>query len=253
MDQARLLTLFADVAAGRLTPDAAVTQLRIEPYRELQHGLCLDAHRCLRTGEGEVVFGRNKTPEQLIAAVGHLAEGHRPVLATKLSIDQGKHLKDAFPHGIFSEPAGLFSVNKPLNLNSPWPNQGECLIITAGSSDLSIGLEALGTAQFYDLSAGLITDVGVAGLHRLIPHVSSIFEAKLCIVVAGMEGALPSVLAGMTGKPIIAVPSSVGYGANLGGLAPLLAMLNACAPGISVVNIDNGFGAAVMAAKLISL
>ncbi|MFP4316064.1 MAG: nickel pincer cofactor biosynthesis protein LarB, partial [Desulfovibrionales bacterium] len=247
MDRSEFLALLNDVSEGSLSPEEALLRLQTEPYTRLGHGLCLDNHRLLRTGTGEVVFGPNKSDEQLKIAVESLSAEERPVLVTKLNPAQGAVLQHRFPEGRFWEQPGLFACNRDLALTPPWSEQGELLIVSAGGSDLPLALEALGTARFYGLDAGLVTDVGVAGLHRLLPHMEALYQAKLLVVVAGMEGALPSVLSGMTGKPIIAVPSSVGYGASFSGLAPLLTMLNACSPGIAVVNIDNGFGAAVMA------
>jgi pyridinium-3,5-biscarboxylic acid mononucleotide synthase len=253
MDQKSVLDLLSRVASGEIDPGEALARLKVEPYLRLGAGLCLDSHRALRTGEGEVVLGLNKSDEQLAAAVKGLGMDGRPVMVTRASAAQGEMLLSCFPAGEFWSTPGIFVLNKTLPLSPPWPESGDLLVVSAGSSDLPVALEALGTALFFGLDTGLVSDVGVAGLHRLLPHVRTLHDARLLIVVAGMEGALPSVLAGMTGKPIIAVPSSVGYGASFAGLAPLLTMLNACATGIAVVNIDNGFGAASMAAKLLRL
>jgi pyridinium-3,5-biscarboxylic acid mononucleotide synthase len=253
MDRKSVLELLSRVASGELSPEEAMAQFKVEPYLRLGAGLCLDPHRALRTGEGEVVLGLNKTDEQLAAAVKGLGQNGQPVLVTRITPPQGEMLLSCFPQGQRWSVPGLFVHNKALPLQPPWPDTGQLLVISAGSADLPVALEALGTALFFDIDAGLVSDVGVAGLHRLLPHMRSIQEARLLIVVAGMEGALPSVLAGMTGKPIIAVPTSVGYGASFSGLAPLLTMLNACATGIGVVNIDNGFGAASLAVKLLSM
>jgi pyridinium-3,5-biscarboxylic acid mononucleotide synthase len=253
MDRNTMLDLLARVASGEVSPGDALEHLKVEPYIRLGAGLCLDSHRVLRTGEGEVVLGLNKSHEQLAASVQGLGAEGRPVLVTRVSATQGEMLLSCFPGGEFWPIPGLFALNRSLPLHPPWPETGALLVVSAGSSDLPVALEALGTALFSKLDAGLVSDVGVAGLHRLLPHLRALQEARLLIVVAGMEGALPSVLAGMTGKPIIAVPTSVGYGTSLSGLAPLLTMLNACATGIAVVNIDNGFGAASMAAKLLAI
>ncbi|MFW6324881.1 MAG: nickel pincer cofactor biosynthesis protein LarB, partial [Desulfovibrionales bacterium] len=247
MKEDEIRTLLDQVAAGALKPGEALDRLRVEPYVQLKDGLCIDTQRLFRTGQGEVVFGPNKSPQQLVAAVDTLSRDQKPVLVTKLTAEQGAALAKSFPDGNFWSIPGLFVRNKVITMDPPWPDKGDLLIVSAGGSDLPLALEALGTALFYDLNAGLVSDVGVAGLHRLLPHTQKLQKARLLIVVAGMEGALPSVLAGMTGKPIIGVPSSVGYGASFTGLTPLLSMLTACTPGIAVVNIDNGFGAASLA------
>lgn len=237
------------VAAGDLSADEALTKLQFSPYQELHHGLTLDTHRQLRTGQGEVVFAPGKSDQQLLQAVSGLTENASTVLVTRASQAQSRLLLEHFPHGTGWPDSGIFALGAAVDLNPPWSSTGELIIVTAGSSDLPIALEALGTAQFYGLNPGLIPDVGVAGLHRITPKLADLQRAKILIVVAGMEGALPSVLAGMLGKPTLAVPTSIGYGVSQGGQAALMGMLSSCAPGIAVVNIDNGFGAAVMAAK----
>lgn len=246
-----ILTILEEIAQGRTSPQQGLETLQLQPYKEMQNGLSLDTHRQARTGQGEVVFAPGKSRPQLIAAVSGLSAHNRPVLVTKCTQDQGHQLQERFPQGQFWAEPGLFICDKELSLEEPWPRTGETLIVAAGASDLPIALEALGTGLFYDLDIGLVTDVGVAGLHRINPHLANLRQAKLLIVMAGMEGALPSVLAGMLGKPIIAVPTSVGYGASLQGVTALLGMLSSCAPGIAVVNIDNGFGAAAMAQKIL--
>ncbi len=243
--------ILQDVASGRTSPEQALDELQAFPYRELSHGLSLDTHRELRTGQGEVVLGLGKSIEQLEQAVTGLNANGTPVLVTKLDPAKGERLQKAFPQGRFWPEPGLFALDKPLALEPPWPKRGDILIVTAGASDLPVALEALGTTLFFDMGAGLISDVGVAGLHRMNAHVEDLRQARMLIVVAGMEGALPSVLAGMLGKPIIAVPTSVGYGAGFQGVTALLGMLSTCAPGVCVVNIDNGFGAGLTAIKFL--
>jgi NCAIR mutase (PurE)-related protein len=251
MQRDELRALLADVAEGRVDAEDALGRIGTAPYRELSCGLSLDLARGVRTGQGEVVFGQGKNRDQLEGAVRGLSEAGQPVLVTRLGREAGEHLAGLFPAGRFWDRAGLFVLGRELSLAPPFPHGGELLIVTAGASDLPVALEALGTAQFYGLDAGLLSDMGVAGLHRMLPHVESLRKAKLHIVVAGMEGALPSVFAGLCGRPVVAVPTSVGYGASFGGIAALLSMLSSCAPGVSVVNIDNGYGAAVVAAKLL--
>ncbi|MDZ7761995.1 MAG: nickel pincer cofactor biosynthesis protein LarB [Desulfovermiculus sp.] len=246
-----ILNILHQVAHGEKTPEQALDHLKLAPYQQLASGLCLDTNRGLRTGQGEVVFAPGKNDTQLQEATAKLADHGQPVLVTRLTQEQGLNLAQAFPQGKLCSQAGLFCLGQDLDLDPPWPSQAQVLIVTAGASDLPVALEALGTGLFFDLDIGLISDVGVAGLHRLTPHLAALQKARLLIVVAGMEGALPSVLGGMLGKPIIAVPTSVGYGVSMHGLTALAGMLSSCAPGIAVVNIDNGFGAAAMADKLL--
>ena len=247
-----VLTILEDVAQGRTTPQTALQHLKLEPYQQLAAGLCLDTNRRLRTGQGEVIFAQGKSTSQLQRAVQALSETEEPVLATRVSPEQGHFLQKSFPTGRFWEQAGLFTLGSQVELEEPWPAQGEVVVVTAGASDLPVALEAMGSGHFFGLDMGLIPDVGVAGLHRLTPHITTLHQARLLIVVAGMEGALPSVLAGMLGKPLIAVPTSVGYGVGMQGLTALAGMLSSCATGIAVVNIDNGFGAAAMAHKIMT-
>lgn len=246
-----LYTILQKVHNGELSPEEAQRELKHLPYQELSQGVSLDHHRSLRTGQAEVVFGVGKSQAQLYEAVAGISSREQAVLATKLSLEQGEMLQQHFSGGKFWPQAGLFAWGRELELDPPWSSQGDTLVVTAGSSDLPVALEALGTARFFGSRAGLICDVGVAGLHRISSHLQSLDSARLLIVVAGMEGALASVLSGMLDKPILAVPTSVGYGASFQGLAALLGMLNSCAPGVCVVNIDNGFGAAMSALKLL--
>ena len=244
--------LLEDVAQGRINPEQALENLRCAPFLEVGCGVNLDTHRAMRTGHGETVFGQGKDAEQMVRAVGGLAASGQPVLATRVDREQSEALIRAYPQGTYWARARLFSLGAALPVSEPWPARGAVVVACAGAADVPVALEAFGTAAFLGLEPGLISDVGVAGLHRLQPHMTALFQARLLIVVAGMEGALPSVLAGLTGKPILAVPTSVGYGASFQGLAALMAMLNSCAPGIAVLNIDNGYGAACMAAKIMA-
>ena len=242
------------VSTGEISPEEALQILGRAPFEQLMQGLNLDTQRELRTGLGEVVFAQGKSTDDLLAAVETLAgpEGKTsPVLVTRASEAQGGALAEAFPEGQFWSRSRLFCLGKNLSLAAPWPQEGELIIVTAGASDLGIGLEALGTARFFGLEPGFIPDVGVAGMHRLLPHLPQLSKARLIIAVAGMEGALPGVLAGLFPSPVLAVPSSIGYGVSEGGRAALAGMLASCAPGLAVFNIDNGFGAAAFAAKLL--
>jgi NCAIR mutase (PurE)-related protein len=259
MDPNELHALLQGVAAGNVSCEAALDALNTHDRQD--QGLTLDHWRLERTNVGEVVFGQGKTLEQIRVSLMDLGKRH-PVLATRISPEHGRELKRHFPHGCLWEEAGLFSLGADLlqdnrqaddlATTAPETQHADVLIVTAGSSDLPVAREALGTARFFGLSARLVTDVGVAGLHRLDPHLNALRRAKVVIAVAGMEGALPSVLGGLVKAPVIAVPTSTGYGANFSGLTPLLAMLNSCAPGVGVVNIDNGFGAAALAKKILA-
>ena len=241
------------VASGELRPEDAATELRFAPFRQMMDGVSVDTHRRLRTGMPETVFASGKSTDRLIAAVAALsgADGKTPVMASRVSPEQGHALQKAFPDGIYWPEAAMFACNRALPSAPPWPDKGDIMIVTAGTSDMPVALEALGTALFHGISAGLAADIGVAGLHRMTPWLSVFEKASILIVVAGMEGALPSVIAGLTGKPVVAVPTSVGYGVALGGFTALAGMLSSCSPGISVVNIDNGYGAAMFAARVI--
>ena len=210
-----------------------------------------DHRREQRTGVGEVIFGQGKSLEQIAAAVTALRDRH-PVLVTRLADGLGQALARRFPEGSLWTQAGLICIGR--EIATPCPEaEAEVIVVTAGTTDLPVAREALGSALFFDLKAHLVADVGVAGIHRLMERMDLLQRARVVIAVAGMEGALPSVLGGLIQAPLIAVPTSVGYGASFGGMAALLAMLNSCAPGIGVVNIDNGFGAAALAKKIMGV
>jgi hypothetical protein len=235
------------VAAGTVSPEAAQAILQNPRHEDLD----LDHWRGARTNLGEVVYGQGKTLEQIRASLAELGR-HHPVLATRLSVEHGRELQRIFPQGCLWEEARLFCLGADLLSPDPKAPNSDTLVVTAGTSDLPVAREALGVARFLGLSASLVADVGVAGIHRLGPHLPALRQARIIIAVAGMEGALPSVLGGLVKGVVIAVPTSTGYGANFAGLTPLLAMLNSCAPGVAVVNIDNGFGAAMLAKKILS-
>ena len=206
----------------------------------------LDVDRARRTGNAEVVYGAGKTPQQVVGILGRLHDRHsdRAVLATRLSPDAQDAVRHGLPDAVVDEIAGA-AVLGPM----PEP-RGLVTVVAAGTSDAAVTAEAMLTARVHGARVHAIGDVGVAGLHRLLDVRDELAEADCLIVIAGMEGALPSVVGGLTGVPVVAVPTSVGYGASFGGLAALLAMLNSCAPGVTVVNIDNGYGAAVHAARV---
>ena len=206
----------------------------------------LDVDRARRTGDAEVVYGAGKTPQQVVGILGRLHDRHpdRAVLATRLSPDAQDAVRHGLPDAVVDEVAGA-AVLGPM----PEP-RGLVTVVAAGTSDAPVTAEAMLTARVHGARVHAIGDVGVAGLHRLLDVRDELAAADCLIVIAGMEGALPSVVGGLTGVPVVAVPTSVGYGASFGGLAALLAMLNSCAPGVTVVNIDNGYGAAVHAARV---
>jgi NCAIR mutase (PurE)-related protein len=206
----------------------------------------LDIDRARRTGDPEVVYGAGKTPQQVVGILSRLHEKHpdRAVLATRLSAEAQEAVRRDLPDALVDEVARA-AVLGPL----PEP-RGLVTVVAAGTSDAPVTAEAVLTAQVHGANVTAIGDVGVAGLHRLLEVRDELARADCLIVVAGMEGALPSVVGGLTGVPLVAVPTSVGYGASFQGLAALLAMLNSCAPGVTVVNIDNGYGAAVHAARV---
>lgn len=206
----------------------------------------VDVHRAQRTGDPEVVFAQGKTPAQTVEIMRtlHAAHPERAVLATRVDAAAARALTQELP-SVDVDELGRTAVLGPLPQAS-----GTVLVVCAGTSDLPVAREAATTARVFGTHADLVTDVGVAGLHRLLAVRERLSAVDALVVVAGMEGALPSVVGGLTGVPIVAVPTSVGYGASFGGLAALLAMLNSCAPGVAVVNIDNGFGAAVHASRI---
>lgn len=206
----------------------------------------VDLDRATRTGDPEVVYGAGKTPEEVVAILGALHDRHpeRAVLATRLAPEALAAVSVALPHASADPVARAVTVG-------PLPTaRGTVAVVSAGTSDAPVAAEAALTVRVHGAAVDRISDVGVAGLHRLLAVRDRLEAADCLVVVAGMEGALPSVVGGLTGVPVVAVPTSVGYGASLGGVAALLAMLNSCAPGITVVNIDNGYGAGVHAARV---
>jgi NCAIR mutase (PurE)-related protein len=226
------------------SPDPDVSDTR---PKSLDVGFArLDIDRADRTGDPEVVYGAGKSPEQVVELLGHLHEAHpeRAVLATRLATDALTAVRRDLPDAQIDDVASAATIG-PL----PVP-RGLVAVVSAGTSDARVAGEAALTVRVFGAATRLITDVGVAGLHRVMAVRDRLAEADCLVVVAGMEGALPSVVGGLTGVPLVAVPTSVGYGASFGGLAALLAMLNSCAPGVTVVNIDNGFGAGVFAARV---
>ena len=247
MDQARLRGLLEEIRAGSLGVEEGLQRLRSLPFDDLGHSL-LDTHRALRCGHPEVVFGAGKTPVQVVEIARRLLEHHGRLLVTRLSEEGAQALLEAVPQARWHPHSRCATV-----ASEGEPGTGLVLVVSAGTADGSVAEEAAITARMHGAHVEELRDVGVAGLHRLLAHVERLRSANALVVVAGMEGALPSVVGGLVDRPVIAVPTSVGYGSSFSGLAALLAMLNSCAAGVSVVNIDNGFGAGCAAARINAL
>lgn len=249
MDKRDLEQLLSDVAGGTVTPAVALTRIQTAPTADLGFAQ-LDLSRGVRQGAGEVVYGAGKTAEQIAAIIKALLDADQErILVTRLDAEKAARTAELLDNDIdlgYVPDAQLALVGgKP----SPTGN-GRVVVACAGTSDLPVAEEAALTAEFYGNEVDRLYDVGVAGLHRLLAHAEELAQAQVIIAIAGMEGALASVIGGLVSCPVIAVPISVGYGASFGGVAALLAMLNSCASGISVVNIDNGFGAAYQASLI---
>jgi pyridinium-3,5-biscarboxylic acid mononucleotide synthase len=242
MNKITLLELLAQVESGTLTPAAATERLANLPYEDLGHAR-IDHHRGLRTGLPEVIYAQNKSPQQTAEIFTHMAAAGTDVLATRVDAPTATAVLASVPAAIHHPQARAITLRQ-----SPATEPaGNIVILTAGTSDQAAAEEAAVTAELFNTKITRLYDVGVAGLHRLLAVRDQLAQANVIIVCAGMEGALPSVVGGLVGVPVIAVPTSVGYGANFNGAAALLGMLNSCSPNVTVVNIDNGFGAAYTA------
>jgi hypothetical protein len=244
----QLEALLAEVAAGRLAPHAALARLRNFPFEDLSFAR-IDHHRSLRQGQPEVVFCEGKTPDQVVSICERLAVMTGSFLGTRCSEDQALALRRALPETVWTPLARTVHL-RPEGASETPADAGTILVVSAGTSDLPVAEEAAVVGEVFGHRVERLCDVGVAGIHRLFASGERLQEADVIIVVAGMEGALPSVIGGLVSGPVIAVPTSVGYGASFGGLAALLGMLNSCAAGVTVVNIDNGFGAAAAASRI---
>jgi pyridinium-3,5-biscarboxylic acid mononucleotide synthase len=244
MDPERLRSILKAVERGETTVDAALEKLRTFSFEDLGFAK-VDHHRSLRRGFPEVIFGPGKTPGQIAGIARRIAESGQIVLVTKTTEEAHRAVADVCPDAVWHEEAKAITVGreKPERL-------GKASVLSAGTSDIPVAEEAALTAELMGVSVGRLYDVGVAGLHRLLEHVDVLTSADVLVVVAGMDGALPSVVSGLSRAPVVAVPTSVGYGASFQGLSALLAMLNGCSPGVAVVNIDNGFGAGYLAGLL---
>jgi NCAIR mutase (PurE)-related protein len=249
MNQTELLKILESVKAGELAPDLAIERLKHLPFEDLGFAK-VDHHRALRQGFAEVVLGKGKTPQQvaeILRAMLRKKDSRHNILVTRadkmifaaVKRAAGKEARNA----IFHPLSGMITIERSTEISG----KGRILVVSAGTSDIPVAEEALLTARMMGNRAEHLYDVGVAGIHRLLEHWEKLTQARVIICVAGMEGALPSVVGGLVAAPVIAVPTSVGYGASFGGVAALLGMLNSCASNVTVVNIDNGFGAACVA------
>jgi len=248
MDRESLLSLIREFKAGGISEEGVLERLASLPYEDLEFAK-VDHHRALRWGFPEVIFCQGKTPFQVREIALKIVERGANLLATRATPEMFAQLAESLPGTRYNEAARTITrITSEIKIL-----KGRVMIVTAGTSDLPVAQEALETGRMLGLDASLVSDIGVAGIHRLLDHRDALARAALVIVVAGMEGALPSVVAGLISCPVIAVPTSVGYGASFGGITPLLGMLNACVPGVAVMNIDNGFGAAFLAFRMLSM
>jgi NCAIR mutase (PurE)-related protein len=245
MNRLQIESLLKEVSEGRTGVGDALERLKDLPFEDLGFAK-LDHHRALRTGMPEVIFAAGKTTAQVAAIFARMANAGGNVLATRASHEAFEAVAAVAPAAVFHEAARAITLTQaPVT-----PGKGTVAVVCAGTSDLPVAEEAAVTARLMGNTVELIADVGVAGIHRLLAQKQSLQTARVLIVCAGMEGALPTVVAGLVNAPVLAVPTSIGYGASFGGVAALLGMLNTCAPNVSVVNIDNGFGAACIASLI---
>jgi NCAIR mutase (PurE)-related protein len=245
VDRERIENILEEVGAGRMKVAEALEQLRNLPFEDLGFAK-IDTHRDLRTGCPEVIFCQGKTAEQIRAIVRRHPEADRFLMATRATAEMYDAIREERPDAVYHELARIVLVGKGREKIS----DGEILVVSAGTSDLPVAEEAAVTAEAMGNPVERLYDVGVAGIHRLLDRRDRLFRANVVITVAGMEGALASIVGGLVNCPVVAVPTSVGYGASFGGLSALLTMLNSCAPGVVVVNIDNGFGAGYVASLI---
>lgn len=245
MSQRDILKVLEDVKAGGISPEDAMLKLKLQPFEDLGYAK-VDHHRELRQGAAEVIYGQNKTPEQIVGIARAMrAHGQETVLVTRISLETAAYIENTLPFE-YNELGKLGVIGRMPEADG----DGKIVVATGGTSDIPVAEEAALTAQALGNTVTRLFDVGVSGVHRLLSHAEDIMSARCIVAVAGMEGALPSVIGGLADCPVIAVPTSVGYGASLGGIAALLSMLNSCASGVSVVNIDNGFGGGYLASMI---
>jgi NCAIR mutase (PurE)-related protein len=247
MYREKIKRLLSDIKEDKISLDDAISRLEKLPYEDLGFAN-VDHHRILRKGFPEVVFCQNKTPHQVVEIIRRMEPNHN-VLATRVSETIYQAVKGVFPKAEFNEVARTITIKHAETLKEDITNK-EILVCSAGTSDMEVAEEAAVTCETMGNPVERLYDVGVAGIHRLFNNKHKIDKANVLVVVAGMDGALPTIVSGLVDKPVIAVPTSVGYGASFQGVAPLLTMLNACSPGVVVVNIDNGFGAGYFASLI---
>ena len=246
MDQDILKDLLDRVSQGKTTVEDAFERLKALPFEDIGFA-CIDHHRSLRRGVSEVIFGERKELTDIITIMERMIGQEEDILVTRLARDKAEKILDRFPECTFHERArALTLIRSPKKISG----RGKILVMSAGTSDIPVAEEAAITARFMGNEVDTVYDVGIAGLHRILDKRERIIKASVIVVVAGMEGALPSVVGGLVDRPVIAVPTSVGYGASFEGIAALLGMLNSCASGVTVVNIDNGFGAGYAASVI---
>lgn len=248
MNSDALQSLLQAIATGEVSPEQGLEKLKHFSFESVDEFAKIDHHRHLRTGFPEVIWGPGKTPEQIAKIMLAMVRHSSVVMATRIEATVAEQLKDQVPNLVYYPVARICALKTS---EIPSMKLGVIGILTAGTADLPVAEETAITAQLCGFKVQRLWDVGVAGIHRLLSHRELINQADVLIVVAGMEGALPSVVAGMVDRPVIGVPTSVGYGVSFGGVSPLLTMLNSCAAGIGVVNIDNGFGAAILAGQIL--
>lgn len=245
MNKNEIIQILNDIKDMKITPEEALVKIKLQPFEDLGYAK-IDTQRGVRQGVEEVIFGQNKTEDHILGIVEHMVSvGRENILITKLSESTAKALEKKYD--LFYDPLSLIGV---VNKVEHKEKQGDIVIVSGGTSDAYVSEEAALTAEVLGNKVTRVYDVGVAGIHRLLTYLDELASAKVVIAVAGMEGALASVVGGLVDCPVIAVPTSVGYGASFQGLAALLSMLNSCASGISVVNIDNGFGAGYLASMI---
>lgn len=241
-----LKDLLKRLEKGDITVEDTLEKLKCLPFENLDFA-CIDHHRSLRRGLSEVIFGDGKKASDILAIMERMLDQKENILVTRLTAEKSRAVLRRFPHSTYYEQARVLTLlEHPIEVKG----RGRILVMSAGTSDIPVAEEAVITARFMGNEVTTIYDIGISGLHRLLNHMETVMEASVIVVVAGMEGALPSVVGGLVDKPVIAVPTSVGYGTSFQGVAALLGMLNSCASGVTVVNIDNGFGAGYAASVI---
>jgi len=246
LDQDNLRELLIQLSKGETTVEESLEKLKTLPFEDLGFA-CIDHHRSLRRGLSEVIFGEGKEVSDILAIIERMVDQEERVLVTRLTREKAEVIRNRFPESTYHERSRMLSlIKRQVQISG----KGTIIVMCAGTSDIPVAEEAVVTAEFMGNEVDTIYDVGVSGIHRILAHRERIMKASVIVVAAGMEGALPSVVGGLVDKPVIAIPTSVGYGASFGGIAALLGMLNSCAAGVTVVNIDNGFGAGYAASVI---